>query len=71
MSLRNQTPWRVGPIEARGIIGATGDEMYIGNVEAPIQLDDAVIKFFPMARDGSGPIFVIESRRDFKDKTSR
>ena len=67
MSLFNQTPWRVGPIPAR-VIERNGQRSYIANVEAPIQLQDAVVKFFPDSPANGpgkgGPVFVFEARYD-------
>jgi len=42
-----------------------GKKSWMGNIEAPIMLDDAVIKFWPNPDTGE-PCFIIEGRMEFK-----
>lgn len=65
MSWNNQSPWRVGPIPARAMTNHEGKKSWMGNIEAPIMLDDAVIKFWPNPDTGE-PCFIIEGRMEFK-----
>jgi hypothetical protein len=62
---RHNANWRIGPIPARKIEKQTPygkNEIFMVNINAPIMLQDAVIKFWPDSKQG--PCFIIEAHRE-------